>query len=388
VTPENLRSLRKFVSAEVVHGHSARELAGRYARNIGARRILVVSDPGVIAAGWTGEVIVSLEAEGLPHASFSDVTPNPRASEVMLGAEAYRAAGCDAIVAVGGGSPIDCAKGIGIVVSNGRSIEHYAGVDRIETPIPPLICIPTTAGTSADVSQFAIITDLERRVKLAVVSKAIVPDVALVDPATLRTAGGRLIACTGMDAFVHSIEAFTSNAHSPMTDMAAAAAMPVVWRRLAGAVNQGPSAELEAELMTASLQSGLAFSNASLGAVHAMAHAVGGLADNPHGEANAILLDHVVAFNYQARPDRFDLISQLLGIDVAHRPAAARRAALLDALRAFKKAVGLDLRLRDRGITRSDIPRLARAALADPCMATNPRAPTRRDIETIYEEAL
>jgi alcohol dehydrogenase class IV len=380
--------LRKFVSPEVVHGHFARQLAGRYARNIGARRVLVVSDAGVIGAGWTGEIVASLDAEGVRHELFREVTANPRASEVMLGAEAYRAAGCDAIVAVGGGSPMDCAKGIGIVVSNGRGIEHYEGVDRIELPIPPLVCIPTTAGSSADVSQFAIITDLERRVKMAVVSKAIVPDVALVDPGTIRTAGDRLVACSGMDAFVHSIEAFTSNAHSPVTDMAAVAAMPVVWRRLPGAVSQGLSPELAAELMTASLQAGLAFSNASLGAVHAMAHAVSGLADNPHGEANAMLLDHVVAFNYEASPERFDLVSQLLGIDVAHRPAAARRAALLDALRAFKKAVLLDLRLRDRGITRSDVPALARSALADPCMATNPRAPTPRDIETIYEEAL
>ena len=388
MTSENLGSLRKFVSAEVVHGPGARTLAGSYAHNIGARRVLVVSDPGVSAAGWTGEAVASLQAQGIPYDLFQGVTPNPRATEVMLGAEAYRAAGCDAILAVGGGSPMDCAKGIGIVVSNGGAIQHYEGVDQIEAPIPPLICIPTTAGTSADVSQFAIVSDHERRVKMTVVSKAIVPDVALVDPITVRTVDDRLLACAGMDAFVHSIEAFTSNAHSPVTDMAAAAALPVVWQRLPRALSEGHSPALEAELMTASLQAGLAFSNASLGAVHAMAHAVGGLVDNSHGEANAMLLDHVVSFNYEAAADRFELIAQLLGIDLAGLPRTTRRDALLEALRAFKRKVGLDLRLRDRGVTRSDIPFLARNAIGDPCMATNPRVANQRDLETIYEEAL
>src|SRR5512145_1297249 len=159
--------LRKFVIPEFVFGAGARYLAGRYARNFGARKVLVVSDPGVIKSGWTQQVTDSLEAEGLPYIVFSQVTPNQRAEEVMTGVQVYQNGGCNVIVAVGGGSPMDCAKGIGIAGANQRHIFEFEGADQVPVPGPPLICIPTTAGSSADVSQFAIITNLERKVKIA-----------------------------------------------------------------------------------------------------------------------------------------------------------------------------------------------------------------------------
>lgn len=179
--------LRKFVAPEYIFGVGARSLAGRYARNLGARKVLVVSDPGVVAAGWTGDVTDSLEAEGLPFVLFTDVSPNPRAEQVMAGAELYRTEKCNAIVAVGGGSPMDCAKGIGIVSSNHKHILLFKGVDQVQHPMPPLICIPTTGGTSADVSQFAIITDPLEKLKIAIISKSVVPDLALIDPLTLTS---------------------------------------------------------------------------------------------------------------------------------------------------------------------------------------------------------
>ncbi|MEJ2699591.1 MAG: iron-containing alcohol dehydrogenase, partial [Desulfuromonadales bacterium] len=161
--------------------------AGRYAKNHGARKVLVVSDPGVVAAGWTADVIASLEEEGLPHVLFTGVSPNPRAAEVMAGAAIYEAEKCNALVAVGGGSPMDCAKGIGIVSSNGRDILTFEGVDQVQVPMPPLICVPTTGGTSADVSQFAIITNPFEKIKFAIISKSVVPDLSLIDPVTLTS---------------------------------------------------------------------------------------------------------------------------------------------------------------------------------------------------------
>lgn len=380
--------LRKFVTPEILHGSGSRHLVGRYARNIGAAKVLVVSDPGVVAAGWTGEVLASLEREGLSYHLFTEVSPNPRAEQVQRGVEGCLEQGCDSIVAVGGGSPMDCAKGIGIALVHHIPILEFEGVDRILHPIPPLICVPTTAGSGADVSQFAIITDTTRHLKISIISKALVPDLTLVDYDTPRTLTPYFVACSGIDAFIHAVEAFCSNAHSVLTDMCALAALPPLWNNLPAALAGPPDEEVRKRVMIGSMEAGLAFSNASLGAVHAMAHAVGGLVDNPHGEADAMLVDHVVAFNYEAAPERFDIIAERLGLEPAGLSPGERRRVLLGALRQLKRQLGLDLRLRDRGVTRSDIPMLARSAMADPCMVTNPRRPNLRDVEVMYEEAL
>ncbi len=185
--PDDHMELRKFVAPELIFGEGARHMAARYAKNFGASKALIVTDPGIMAAGWAEDVAASFEAAGIPYHFFSDVTPNPRSQEVMDGARFYEREKCDTIVAAGGGSSIDCAKGIGIVSSNTGHILDFEGVDRIPSPGPPLICIPTTAGSSADVSQFAIITDEGRKVKIAIISKTVVPDVSLLDPVVLTT---------------------------------------------------------------------------------------------------------------------------------------------------------------------------------------------------------
>lgn len=380
--------LRKFVAPEYVFGTGARNLAGQYAKKLGARKILVVSDPGVITAGWTGDIVSAIERENLPYVIFSAVSANPRAEEVMAGAEVFSAHDCNMIVAVGGGSPMDCAKGIGIVTSHQRHILEFEGVDQVSAPIPPLICIPTTGGTSADVSQFAIITDLREKVKIAIVSKAVVPDLALIDPETLSSMSPYLTACTGMDALTHAIEAFVSNAHSPMTDIHALEAIRLLEQNLIPSVSNPHDLELRSKVMFASLQAGLAFSNAILGATHAMAHSLGGYLDLPHGECNAILLDHVVAYNFSSTPERFDAIAQALNLDLRGMSGSDRQKALLIKLRDIKNTVGIDRHLGDLGVHRTDLQQLSRHAVADACLVTNPRTAKTSDIKAIYEEAL
>ncbi len=381
-------ALRKFVAPEFVFGLDARALAGRHARHLGGQRILVVTDPGVIAVGWTGEVIASLEEEGLSYTIFSGVSPNPRAEEVMAGALLYQREGCDVIVAVGGGSVIDCAKGIGIVSTNRRHILEFEGVDRIPTPMPPLICIPTTGGTSADVSQFAIITDTEERVKKAIISKAVVPDVALIDPVTLTTMDPYLTACTGMDALVHAVEALVSSASSPLTDLHALEAIRLIYNNLEASVANPHDVELRGAIMLGSLEAGLAFSNASLGGVHAMAHSLGGYLDLAHGECNAMLLRHVMDFNFTAAPEKFLRMGNAMNLDLRGMLLKDRRTALLNEITRLQKAVGVDKTLGERGVDTTDVPQLAQHALEDPCIVTNPRRPNQRDLEVIYEEAL
>jgi alcohol dehydrogenase class IV len=380
--------LRKFVAPEFIFGIGARHLAGRYARNLGGRKILVVSDPGVVLAGWTKDVTDSLEAEGLPYTLYTGVTPNPKVEEINTGVAIYEAEGCNALIAVGGGSTIDCAKGIGIVSSNHRSIRLFEGVDMVTAPMPPLICIPTTGGTSADVSQFAIISDPLEKVKFTIVSKSVVPDLALIDPATLTTMDAYLTACTGIDALTHAIEAYVSTARSSMTDLHALEAIRLVSESLLPSIQSLHDLELRSKIMQGSLQAGLAFSNAILGANHAMAHSLGGGLDIAHGECNAILLDHVIEFNFPSSPERFDRIAEAMGLDLRGMSSSVRKASLLKHVRELKKEAGISRNLNDLGVSRSDLKFFSDHAILDPCMATNPRQASKRDIEVVYEESL
>jgi len=380
--------LRKFLAPEFIFGVGARQLAGRYARNLGGRKILVVSDPGVVKAGWTKDVTDSLEAAGLPFVLFTGVTPNPKAEEVMAGVALYRAEQCDALVAVGGGSPIDCAKGIGIVSSNRKHILEFEGVDMVKSPMPPLICIPTTGGTSADVSQFVIISNPLERVKIAIISKSVVPDLALIDPATLTTMDPYLTACTGLDAMTHAIEAYVSTARSSMTDLHALEALRLLSASLIPSIRDLSDLELRTNVMQGSLQAGLAFSNAILGANHAMAHSLGGALDLAHGECNAILLDHVIEFNFASAPERFEKIAEAMGLKLRGRSSAEHKKVLLQHVRDLKAKAGIARTLAEVGVGRGDVALYSEKALKDPCMATNPRRASRRDIEVVYEESL
>jgi len=380
--------LRKFLAPEFIFGIGARQLAGRYAKNLGGRKILVVSDPGVVKAGWTKDVTDSLEAAGLPFVLFTGVTPNPKAEEVMAGVAVYRAEHCDALVAVGGGSPIDCAKGIGIVSSNRKHILEFEGVDMVKSPMPPLICIPTTGGTSADVSQFAIISNPLERIKIAIISKSVVPDLSLIDPITLTSMDPYLTACTGLDAMTHAIEAYVSTARSSMTDLHALEALRLLSASLIPSIHNLDDLERRTNVMQGSLQAGLAFSNAILGANHAMAHSLGGALDLAHGECNAILLDHVIEFNFSSAPDRFEHIAEAMGLNLRGLRSAEKKKALLQHVRDLKKKAGVARTLAQVGVGRNDVALYSKHALKDPCMATNPRRASKRDIEVVYEESL
>ena len=381
------KEIRKFLAPELVFGVGAIHLAGQYAKNFGASKVLVVTDAGIIKAGWVGRVCASLDQYNLDYEIFASVTCNPRENEVMAGAELYRSRNCDTIVAVGGGSAMDCAKGIGVVSSNNRNIMEFEGVDQIKAPMPPMICVPTTAGTSADVSQFVVITSEAEKRKFAIVSKAVVPDVSLVDPQTSATMDERITACTGMDALSHAIEAYVSTGQSPLTDSHALQAIELIMQNLHACIEEPQNLAKREKVMLGSLQAGLAFSNASLGAVHALSHSLGGFLDLPHGECNALLLEHVAAFNYQACPERFMQVAKAMGLDLNVMNKDEIKIAIMDRLRHFREKAGIKASLASRGVKLSDIPILSRQALNDVCIVTNPRVLNQRDIEVIYEEA-
>tara|TARA_R110000824_G_scaffold162177_2_gene337765 strand:- start:2224 stop:3387 length:1164 start_codon:yes stop_codon:yes gene_type:complete len=384
----DISALRKFVSPEIVFGAGSRKSVANFASNFGGKHVFLVSDPGVSAVGWVGEIVTLLADVGIRTTVYTGVSANPRVDEVMAGAELYKSSECDVIVAIGGGSPMDCAKGIGIVVSDGRHILDFEGVDTIDHPPPPMILIPTTAGTSADVSQFAIISDPIRRFKFSIISKAIVPDVSLIDPEVTETMSSYLTACTGVDALVHAIEAYVSTGSGPLTDSHALEAIRLINRNLEPLVANTADPYLREQIMLASMQAGLAFSNAILGAVHAMSHSLGGFLDLPHGLCNAMLLEHVVAYNFRSAEERFRRVAEAMDIDTRGMGRSEIQKRLMNRIILLKRTVGLEAKLSELGVSVSDIPSLSGFALQDPCILTNPRKSSLRDVQVVYEEAL
>jgi len=379
--------LRKFVAPEFLFGSAAISMLSRYIKNLGVKKILLVTDPGIVKAGWVSAVEKQIKDSGISHVLFSGISPNPRDDEVMIGSEIYQKESCDMIVAVGGGSPMDCAKGIGIVCINKKHISEFEGVDKIPLPGPPLVCIPTTSGTSADISQFSIILDSARKVKMAIVSKILVPDAALIDPITLSTMDAKLTAETGMDALVHAFEAYVSNASSPITDLNALRAVELIRNNLVEMIKSGGKGEHADNMMLGSLLAGLAFSNASLGIVHAMAHALGGFLDLSHGECNAILLEHAVNYNYESIPGKYNDLAKAMGIDINGMTYTQIKNALTESIAELRYKSGIRHGFSALGLKKEEIPLLALYALSDACIVTNPREAAKSDIEELYAAA-
>lgn len=383
-----LNELRKFVAPEFVFGVGSRHLLLQYIRNFGIARPLVVTDHEVRAQAWYVEMISDMKAEGVEFVEFADITINPKDMECTGGAALYLKTNCDSVIAIGGGSVLDGAKGIGILVSNGDEIASYEGVDKVLRPIPPLICVPTTSGSAADVSQFAIITNTKERYKMAHVSKMLVPDVSLIDPYVTLTMPDKVSVDTALDALVHAIESYVSPLASFITDMHALSAIEHVVINLPLLVTDYDNMAYRTALSRASLEAGLAFSNASLGLVHAIAHSIGGYFNYlSHGELNGAFLKHVIAYNYSAS-DKYKRVEEIFA---QHYPEYVGQK-LPEIVREFTQritsALGEPLEVYDKGksVTDTDIRRIAEVALNDPCVLTNPREPELDEVVEILEK--
>src|SRR5690625_136248 len=380
--------IHKFVMPEVIFGSGSIRQVGESCSRLGAQNVLIVTDPGVIESGWAELIIKSCREVGLSYSVFSELTTNPKDYEVEVGVQQYLAAECDAIVGVGGGSAIDVAKAIAIIATNGGKIRDYEGVDKIKLPLPPQVMVATTAGSGSEVSQFSIILDSQYQKKLTIISKSLVPDIAIVDPETLETKDALLTATTGLDVLTHGIESYVSIAATPLTDVHAENAISLVANYLRPAVASKLQKEATEKMAMASLQAGLAFSNAILGAVHGMSHAIGGKFLLPHGDVNGILLPHVMEFNYIAAPEKFARIAKLLNgkqaLELHEHPGKVAVAYVKE----LAKEIGAPQRLRELGLTEQDAKKISADAIADACMITNPRDITIADVEDLFSQAL
>jgi alcohol dehydrogenase len=382
------QGIRKFLAPEIVTGTGVRKLAGQYLNNLHISKVLIVTDNQLRSHGWTDEIYRDLIMKNIEPVIFDHVSPNPRDYEVMEGVEIYKSNHCQGILAIGGGSPMDCAKAIGIVATNGKHILDFEGVDRIDIPCPPIICIPSTAGTSSDISQFSIIRDMQRKLKIAIISKTLVPDISLIDPEITGSMDPYLTACTGLDALTHAFEAFVSNGNSLLTDHHALNAIRLITANLPIVIESPDNYDARFNMMIGSLEAGLAFSNASLGAVHALAHSLGGLLDLPHGECNAMLLPFVVDYNFDVSAERYKMILPYFHIDPKNISAREIKKHLIQRILDMKNQVGIISSLGQRGVKGDDLKLLSQNAAIDPCLLTNPRKALADDLKAILKEAL
>lgn len=378
----------KHVAPEIIFGRGALSQVGESALRLGANKVFLVSDDGVIQAGWVERTMDYLKAAGLQYEVFSNLTSNPKDNEVLEGLKKYHDSNCDAILAVGGGSPTDVGKAIAILATNGGTIRAYEGVNKVTRPLPPMLVLPSTAGAGSEVTQFAIIVDKRRNLKMTIISRSLVPDIAIVDPELLQTKTVQLTAATGLDALCHSIESFVSLAATPLTEVHALNAMKLIARNLRESVASRTNMEAKTNMAMASLQAALSFSNAILGATHAMVHQVDGLLDTHHGETNACILPHVMEYNLIACPGKYKQIAEALGEDVTglSTGSAARKA--VHAVRALLSDIGLSKGLREIGLKEECVLDLSKNAMNDACLITNPRDTDENDLADIYRRAM
>jgi alcohol dehydrogenase len=378
-----------YIPTVTLMGIGSYKEIGNQINVLGGKKPFICTDKGITGAGIADQIASVIQSDcGVEPVVYDGTQPNPTDGNVHEGLELYQSKGCDLIISLGGGSSHDCGKGIGIVATNGGSIRDYEGVDKSTKAMPPFIAVNTTAGTASEMTRFCIITDTSRKVKMAIVDWRVTPNVAIDDPLLMVGMPPGLTAATGMDALTHAVEAYVSTAATPVTDACALKAIELIAGYLRAAVANGNDMEARDRMCYAQYLAGMAFNNASLGHVHAMAHQLGGFYDLPHGVCNAILLPHVSRFNLIAKMDRFADIAVAMGENIEGLSLRAAADVALDAIQTLSMDVGIPAGLAALGVKEADLKTMAENAQKDACGLTNPRCPTLEDVIQIYKNAL
>jgi len=370
-------------------GPGCLEVVGQRCQILGGKHALIVTDPflATLKDGAVEKTIAYLDAVGISSSVFSGVQANPKDSDVTAGLACYQDNQCDMIVTVGGGSPHDCGKAIGIMATHSGKIGDYAGIDTLSHPLPPIVSVNTTAGTASEVTRHCVITDTKTHLKYVIVSWRNLPMVSINDPLLMIGKPRALTAATGMDALTHAVEAYVSVDANPVTDAAAIQAIKLIANNLRTAVANGSDLKARENMAYASLLAGMAFNNGNLGYVHAMAHQLGGLYDMPHGVANAILLPHVCRYNLIANVQKFADIAGFLGENTVGCSAIEAAEKAINALFRLSADVAIPAHLSELGVKEQDFELMADNALKDGNAFSNPRKGTKEDIVLIFKAA-
>ncbi|MFB8373820.1 iron-containing alcohol dehydrogenase [Paenibacillus taichungensis] len=362
--------------------------AGKMIEKMGIRKALVVSDRRLISSGVAEQVLSILRKSGLDYVVYDEVQPNPTCQNVHDGLHVFQDHGCDAIISIGGGSPQDAAKGIGIVATNGGHIRDYEGLHQSKHKSVPLVAINTTAGTSSEVTMNYVITDEERKVKMVMVDRNSLVDLSVNDPELMLSKPASLTAATGMDALTHAVEAMVTPGGFTVTSATAAAAVELIFEYLPRAVRDGSDLEAREHMTYACFLGGIAFNNAGLGYVHAMAHQLGGVYDLPHGVCNAMLLPYVEELNAKHVPGKFRHIAKAIGMDVKGKRDEECSEYVIEAIRQLSKEVGIPEKLSELGVKDPDVELLADNAMKDACAPGNPYQPSRDEVMELFRKII
>lgn len=378
---------RMILNETSYFGAGAIENITAEAKNRAFEKALIVTDKDLVKFNVVKKVTDLLDKEGMAFEIYDEVKANPSVNVVKAGVEAFRAAGADYLIAIGGGSPIDTAKAIGIIINNPEfaDVVSLEGVAPTKNPCVPIIAVPTTAGTAAEVTINYVITDEEKKRKFVCVDPHDIPIVAVVDSDMMSSMPKGLTASTGMDALTHAIEGYTTLAAWELTDMMHLKAIEVIARSLRSAVANEPKGREDMAL--GQYIAGMGFSNVGLGVVHGMAHPLGAFYDTPHGIANAVLLPYVMEYNAPYTGEKFRDIAKAMGVDVKGMSQEEYRKAAVDAVKQLSKDVGIPEKLHEIGVKEEDLQALSEAAMADVCTGGNPRPCTVESILEIYKKA-
>lgn len=362
---------------------------GDRAKMLNMHKPLIVTTEGLskIDNGPVKQTVASLEKAGVDYAVFTGAEPNPKIRNVQAGKKMYQDENCDSIITVGGGSAHDCGKGIGIVLTNGDDISKLAGIETLKNPLPPLMAVNTTAGTGSELTRHAVITNEKTHLKFVVVSWRNIPLVSFNDPMLMLDIPKDITAATGCDAFVQAIEPYVSVDHNPITDSQCKEAIQLIQTALPEVVANGHNIEARTKMVEAEMLAGMAFNNANLGYVHAMAHQLGGQYDAPHGVCCALLLTTVEEYNLIACPERFTELAKVMGFDTTGLTLYEAAQKSIDGMREMCRLVGIPSSIKEIGAKPEDFEMMAKNALKDGNAFSNPRKGTVEDIVKLYQKA-
>ena len=378
---------RFILNGTSYHGAGAIQEIATEVKSRGFKKAFVCSDPDLVKFGVTAKVLKVLDDNGFSYELYSNIKPNPTIENVQTGVEAFKNAGTDYLIAIGGGSSMDVAKATGVLATYGGEINDYEGLYKVPGPIVPMIAIPTTAGTGSEVTASAVITDEAKNFKMSVISYEILPKYAVLDPELIMTAPASIAASCGVDALIHAMEAYVSNFASPFSDAMAEKAMELIGGNLRRFVANRKDEEAACAMMVGSTFAGMAFAWAKLGNVHAMSHPVSAYFHVPHGVANAVILPTVVEYNALADNGRYEKIYNYISEDkepvIDFTPDM-----LVDEVKKLNKDLGIPSSLSEVGVTEDKIEAMAKDAVAHPNVLANPRQTNLKEMIALYKKAL
>ncbi|POO87525.1 iron-containing alcohol dehydrogenase [Clostridium sp. 3-3] len=375
-------------SVNFMGAHSV-SVVGERCKILGGKKALIVTDKFLkdMEGGAVELTVKYLKEAGLDVVYYDGVEPNPKDVNVIEGLKIFKEENCDMIVTVGGGSSHDCGKGIGIAATHEGDLYDYAGIETLVNPLPPIVAVNTTAGTASELTRHCVLTNTKKKIKFVIVSWRNLPLVSINDPMLMVKKPAGLTAATGMDALTHAIEAYVSKDANPVTDASAIQAIKLISQNLRQAVALGENLEARENMAYASLLAGMAFNNANLGYVHAMAHQLGGLYDMAHGVANAMLLPHVERYNMISNPKKFADIAEFMGENISGLSVMEAAEKAINAMFRLSEDVGIPKSLKEMGVKQEDFEHMAELALLDGNAFSNPRKGNAKDIINIFKAA-